>query len=650
MCPPSAAKPVASYCDSGAGAPSSDAALTLPADAHAGKLSSGESREKETGEAAFLCAGVSAKPSLPPSMLSGLSPEMASSLRTSRASSSTDQDTEMCVEVERDVSTEPERTGVSCETLVTSTPVVTTGGEEGESEGESDDFSTCVAEDRDFTRVDDGTSAQESADSRGADSACVKSEWAFFEAHSSWRVSVVQDANDLENASNEDTEAASQCRLPAVSRPKDKTGENDFDDEETSRDLSILQENESTCCQEATDDANEETPRGCALCRGESDCIGDSCCGFVRSRDEREEGPTESSLDVTNLSRLQTEENEDAPSSVPETPRGCPVCRVDVDFGGGLEENSCCWQARDAEAVELHAADKQMGKLFTSLEYLRHQEQSCGSLESDTYESEDEESSYPSPRCFPSLPEESFSRQETVFIFDWDDTLLPSSWISQKGLTLESAESEVCLWRMKLAQTAMWAEQTLFTARSLGQVIIVTNAESGWIDLSCSKFLPELREMLNCFPIVSARSMYESAWCNTPFMWKEAAFMHELQRHFRMESKRWNVISVGDSTHEREALLTVCSRLRKMYHVTTKSLKLLESPAVEELHSQHELMSKCLAAVARHKGNLDLCITNAAEPEIDPAAVKLPPALQGRAVGVHRIRHHPLSQELLGRA
>lgn len=664
MCPPSATKSVAAYCDSAEVAPSGEASVLALPHAPVGKPSCLGSTEMLSEGADFSGQGrVSVGSLVPLNMLSGLSPEMASSLRPSRVSPGSEQDTEMRAEAENeeavacvaetctdsDVCAELDGGSVSCETHVTSTPVATTGGEDGDSQGscsdtdgaESDDFSTCVV------------SVQPSAGFTDEAGVCRKSESAFFGARSSCHVRVAHDPNDPESVSNGDDEAVPtpQCRLSIGLTPKDQAMTPlEFEGEDSDHGLLVLHEEDGpTCCQDATDDAEDDTPRGGPLYRGESDCIG-SYCGFERHREEGEEaGETDRSLGeaATGLSCLP-EENDDP--SVPDTPRGC-LCRVNVDFEGGVD-NCCVWSKSEC-GVELHTADKTMGKLFTSLEYFRHQEQSC-SLESDPYESEDEtahEHTYASPRCFPSMPpEEAFSRQETVFIFDWDDTLLPSSWISQKGLTLESAESEVSLWRMKLAQTAMWAEQTLFTARTLGQVIIVTNAESGWIDLSCSKFLPGLREMLNCFPIVSARSMYESAWCNTPFLWKEAAFMHELQRHFRMESKRWNVISVGDSTHEREALLAVCSRLRKMYHVTTKSLKLLESPAVEELHSQHELMSKCLAAVARHKGNLDLCVTNAAEPEIDPAAVKLPPALQGRTVGVHRIRHHPLSQELIGRA
>lgn len=65
---------------------------------------------------------------------------------------------------------------------------------------------------------------------------------------------------------------------------------------------------------------------------------------------------------------------------------------------------------------------------------------------------------------------------------------------------------------------------------------------------------------------------------------------------------------------------------------------------------QHELMLKCLGPVARHMGNLDLCVTKAAEAQVNPAAAKLPPSLQGSFVGAHTICYHPLSHELIGRA
>ncbi|PFH37335.1 hypothetical protein BESB_037930 [Besnoitia besnoiti] len=712
MCPPSVTKPVSSFCESAVVASGEVAMLSSASEVPlAGKSLAVSSpsalpriavQNGSFGQHDELDAEARPlPPSPPPSLMSSLSPEMASSLRTSRASPGSAQDSEMRVELEDNSKSggscagptpEAEFHGaISCESHSPSTPVPTTGGEEeGESEGtcsdlddaEGDSFSTCcVPADRDMALHH----AMRLAAVQGAEGLVAAKghrQWAFYEADAQWVVRASGGAShpqsvsgDRDSCGEEDAESmdsssgrcfASSLRMnDAAEAPRHqlRAKATRRASHASHQGLLILEreEHEPYCCQDPTDDA-EDSPQGCALCRGESDCIGESCCGFVRPRPEGDDAAErESSLDesATRPVCLQSEEDEDEgeiPPSEPGTPRGCPLCRADVDFGGGLGDNCCGWRAKGL-SMELHAEeDTTMNKLWTSLEHLRSQE-SCMSRQSDAYQDEEEgtalasTTSYESPRCFPSMPsEEFFSHQETVFIFDWDDTLLPSSWISQRGLTLESPESEVSLWRMKLAQTAMWAEQTLFTARTLGQVIIVTNAESGWIDLSCSKFLPGLREMLSCFPIVSARSMYESAWCNTPFMWKEAAFMHELQRHFRMESKRWNVISVGDSTHEREALLAVCGRLRKMYHVTTKSLKLLEAPAVEELHSQHELMSKCLAAVARHKGNLDLCVTNAAEPEIDPAAIKLPPALQGRAVGVHRIRHHPLSQELLGRA
>ncbi|CAJ1449625.1 unnamed protein product, partial [Effrenium voratum] len=86
--------------------------------------------------------------------------------------------------------------------------------------------------------------------------------------------------------------------------------------------------------------------------------------------------------------------------------------------------------------------------------------------------------------------------EETLFIFDWDDTVLPSSWVQGQGLRLDES-SEVLAWhREQLSQVAAAAAETLRLAKQLGTVVLITNAERGWIELSCQKFLPTLFPVL----------------------------------------------------------------------------------------------------------------------------------------------------------
>ncbi|CAJ1349279.1 unnamed protein product, partial [Effrenium voratum] len=198
-----------------------------------------------------------------------------------------------------------------------------------------------------------------------------------------------------------------------------------------------------------------------------------------------------------------------------------------------------------------------------------------------------------------------FSTEETLFIFDWDDTVLPSSWVQGQGLRLDES-SEVLAWhREQLSQVAAAAAETLRLAKQLGTVVLITNAERGWIELSCQKFLPTLFPVLESVKVLSARTTYESSGYSSPLDWKVNAFAAEVARIYNHEDRRKNVLSLGDSVHEREALLRATS---KMSNCRSKSLKFVERPDISQICKQHSLVCSCFERIVHHDGNLDLCI------------------------------------------
>lgn len=154
------------------------------------------------------------------------------------------------------------------------------------------------------------------------------------------------------------------------------------------------------------------------------------------------------------------------------------------------------------------------------------------------------------------------------------------------------------------------AARTLRVARQHGTVVFVTNAERGWIELSCQKFLPMLYPMLENVKLVSARTTYEGHCCVSPLEWKLRAFEVEITRNFGAHvtsdpATRKNVLSVGDSIHEREALLRATIRLP---NCRSKSLKFCERPDTSQLCKQHELMTNCFQRIIHHDADVDLCI------------------------------------------
>lgn len=200
-----------------------------------------------------------------------------------------------------------------------------------------------------------------------------------------------------------------------------------------------------------------------------------------------------------------------------------------------------------------------------------------------------------------------FLYEDTILIFDWDDTVLPSTWISEQGLTLCEDSVPTATHMALLDKVAERAAQTLAVAKRYGKVVLVTNAERGWIELSCQKFLPSLYQSLADVKIFSARSTYEHKGVASPFEWKYLAFESEIRGFYESftSDRRKNVISFGDSAHEREALIRVTER---MQNVHTKSLKFVERPEVEQLLKEHELITGCFRYIVHHDGNLDMCI------------------------------------------
>ncbi|CAE7333170.1 unnamed protein product, partial [Symbiodinium necroappetens] len=104
---------------------------------------------------------------------------------------------------------------------------------------------------------------------------------------------------------------------------------------------------------------------------------------------------------------------------------------------------------------------------------------------------------------------------------------------------------------------------------------------------------------------LSARTQYESELVPTPFEWKLHAFHNEIGRVFQSpgRTRRRNILSFGDSGHEREALIKATAN---MPDTTRKNLKFMDRPGVEELRKQHSVMVKCLRQIVHHDGHLDL--------------------------------------------
>jgi len=196
--------------------------------------------------------------------------------------------------------------------------------------------------------------------------------------------------------------------------------------------------------------------------------------------------------------------------------------------------------------------------------------------------------------------------QETVIIFDWDDTLLASSFLSSKGYRLDSTIERTPEIDSQLRDLEQSVCTVLNLALSYGCVHIITNAETGWVQLSAQKFIPGVVPYLNKVKVISARSTFEGMFPESPLKWKFYAFQEKLSKSFSEMKTEKNIISFGDSHVEREAVRAVT---RGLPNTRTKSVKFAERPSMEQLRRQIELVTNCFQYIHSHDGDLDLQLT-----------------------------------------
>lgn len=121
-------------------------------------------------------------------------------------------------------------------------------------------------------------------------------------------------------------------------------------------------------------------------------------------------------------------------------------------------------------------------------------------------------------------------KNDAMLIFDWDDTILPSSFLDKAQA--ENIDELPQQFHDLFREIETCAEKCLSAATKHGEVIIITNSDEGWVKYSAERWLPNLIPILKTYRIVSARTRYERFYPNQPLCWKAAAFAHEVNEHF----------------------------------------------------------------------------------------------------------------------
>ena len=191
-----------------------------------------------------------------------------------------------------------------------------------------------------------------------------------------------------------------------------------------------------------------------------------------------------------------------------------------------------------------------------------------------------------------------------IFFFDWDDTLLCTSYLIQAGalndMEINKKDKEIMTNLDNLAYTLL--SKTI----NLGFVIIVTNGAPGWIEISSVTFYPKTAKVLDKVKIISARGLCEKVLPGDMRQWKTIAFKHAIDSIKIERNIPANIICFGDSIIEMEASSNVKEYFNNAY---LKTIKFKESPTQMELEKELKIITTQLDSIITNFKNLSIKVT-----------------------------------------
>mmetsp|Transcript_15747 Transcript_15747/g.38069 ORF Transcript_15747/g.38069 Transcript_15747/m.38069 type:complete len:255 (-) Transcript_15747:356-1120(-) len=213
----------------------------------------------------------------------------------------------------------------------------------------------------------------------------------------------------------------------------------------------------------------------------------------------------------------------------------------------------------------------------------------------------------PTPAALLAVPSQ-FEAADTLILLDYDDTLLPTSYLRSLQLLPQSTDpwdgpGELCnSVRSVLKSLDTEAARLLCLLKKSGNLILITNGVEGWIARTAPHFLPETWEEIQTVQHYSARHKH-SGESDCPFYWKQKAYFDEMRTHSYGRQAYMNVVSIGDSPVEREALVRSSGHFA---NAIPKSVKLAEQPEPGVLQQELGTLAAHLSTLVGFVGPLDL--------------------------------------------
>lgn len=162
------------------------------------------------------------------------------------------------------------------------------------------------------------------------------------------------------------------------------------------------------------------------------------------------------------------------------------------------------------------------------------------------------------------------SYDDTLIVFDWDDTFFPTSALERHRLLRIPCPKLRPQVANQLAHLAQTCYDTICAAEKFGRVVIITNSAPGWCDTSCAEFLPSLLPKMRSLQIF-AKPM------NYMLTFKMEVFKREVGQRYS------NIVSFGDGISERTATLRLINGQTPGTVRHCKSVKFKDLPTMAQL-------------------------------------------------------------------
>jgi hypothetical protein len=221
----------------------------------------------------------------------------------------------------------------------------------------------------------------------------------------------------------------------------------------------------------------------------------------------------------------------------------------------------------------------------------------------------------------------------TLIIFDWDDTLLCTSFLTPHGVFSD----DIIISKQDIERIRK-LEKTVYTvlnaAIEKGDTFIVTNAAPGWVEYSAQRFYPDVyTHLLHKVTIVSARGEYEKKYPGDMRQWKIKAFLEMLKS--LNSNLVTNLICMGDSVIEMEAAHILASKFTQAF---IKTVKFRESPKPEELNKQLNLVVQQFPTIFSSVKNLTIRVEKKHTEAHEKSASKIDNTIVRRAISPTKCR------------